>query len=144
MPEHHRGLEKVGETDIHTPKPANKKKKGSSYQRRKAKQRFRRSAVIEPVIGHLKHDHRMIKFYPKGAIGDRHQPVYDGNCIQLQKVDAEAGRTFCASGVLSLRRGLKPTVGELLRMGWEMVFSEATTYVLSVGYVCHSCHRCHV
>lgn len=64
----YRGLEKVGDTDIHTPRLA--KKKASAYQRRKAKQRFRRRAAIEPVIGHLKHDHRMVRCYLKGAVGD--------------------------------------------------------------------------
>jgi IS5 family transposase len=64
----YRGLAKVGDTDIHTPNPA--KKKDSAYQRRKAKQRFRRRAAIEPVIGHLKHDHRMVRCYLKGAVGD--------------------------------------------------------------------------
>lgn len=62
------GYKTVGDTAIHIPRPP--KKKASRSQRRKAKQRFRRRAAIEPVIGHLKHDHRMARNYLKGAIGD--------------------------------------------------------------------------
>jgi IS5 family transposase len=64
----YRGLDKVGDTTIHIPKPP--KKKDTPSQRRKARRRFRRRAAIEPVIGHLKHDHRMARCYLKGALGD--------------------------------------------------------------------------
>jgi len=64
----YRGLKQVGDTRILI--PGRPKKKDSRYKRLKARQRFRRRAAIEPVIGHLKHDHRMARSYLKGAVGD--------------------------------------------------------------------------
>ena len=34
------------------------------------RKRFRRQAEIEPIIGHLKYDHRLIRNFLKGSIGD--------------------------------------------------------------------------
>lgn len=42
----------------------------SYYQKRKARKKFCKRAGIEPVIGHLKSDHRMMRNYLKGALGD--------------------------------------------------------------------------
>jgi IS5 family transposase len=64
----YRGSKKVGDTSILT--PGRPKKSDKAHQRRKARQRFRRRAGIEPVIGHLKHDHRMSRNFLKGVIGD--------------------------------------------------------------------------
>lgn len=65
----YRGRKKVGDTDILI--PDRPKKSDTPYQRRKARQRFRRRAGIEPVIGHLKYDYRMARDYLKGGvIGD--------------------------------------------------------------------------
>jgi len=36
---------------------------------------MRRRAAVEPVIGHLKADHRMGRNYLKGRIGDRINPI---------------------------------------------------------------------
>lgn len=64
----YRGRNKIGYTHILI--PGRPKKSDTPYQRRKARQRFRRRAGIEPVIGHLKHDYRMARNYLKGVIGD--------------------------------------------------------------------------
>lgn len=48
-----------------TPKPTD-----SYYKRSKARKKFRQRAGIEPVIGHLKHDHRMERNFLKGVVGD--------------------------------------------------------------------------
>lgn len=64
----YRGRKKVGDTSILT--PGRPKKSDTAYQRHKARQRFRRRAGIEPVIGHVKHDHRMARNFLKGVIGD--------------------------------------------------------------------------
>lgn len=50
------------------PKPP--KKKDTLYQRFKARLFFRRRAAIEPVIGHLRHDHRMTRSSLKGVVDD--------------------------------------------------------------------------
>lgn len=65
----YRGKRFVGETEIISPKPLGKK--ASSYQRNQTRKRFRARAGIEPVIGHIKHDHRMLRNYLKGATGDK-------------------------------------------------------------------------
>ncbi len=49
---------------ISTPKPPTKNT--TDYQKRKARKKFRRRAAIEPVIGHLKTDHRMGQNYLHG------------------------------------------------------------------------------
>lgn len=64
----YRGATKVEDVDVLLPKPGNRKQ--SKYQKQKARKRFRGRAGIEPVIGHIKHDHRMIKNYLKGVMGD--------------------------------------------------------------------------
>ena len=64
----YRGRKHVGDVSILI--PGRPKKSDTPYQRRKARERFRRRAGIEPIIGHLKHDHRMARNYLKGALGD--------------------------------------------------------------------------
>jgi IS5 family transposase len=64
----YRGRKKVGDTSVLI--PGRPKKSDTPYQRRKARQRFRRRAGIEPVVGHLKQDFRMARSFLKGAIGD--------------------------------------------------------------------------
>lgn len=63
-----RGRKWVGETEIVGPKPPGKKT--TNYQKQKARERFRRRAAIEPVIGHLKNEFRMGRNYLKGIEGD--------------------------------------------------------------------------
>jgi len=42
----------------------------TNYEKQKARKYFRARAGIEPVIGHVKHDHRMIRNYLSGTQGD--------------------------------------------------------------------------
>ena len=46
--------------------PAN----ATNYQKQKTRKYFRARAGIEPVIGHIKHDHGMIRNYLSGTQGD--------------------------------------------------------------------------
>ena len=56
-----RGQKQIGDTLISTPsKPL---KRDSAYQKRKKRQKFRRRAAIEPIIGHLKKHYRMGQNY---------------------------------------------------------------------------------
>src|SRR6056297_3394412 len=64
----YRGKRWVGKTRIDIPEAGNGSKKTS--EKRKARKRFQRRAAIEPIIGHLKNDHRMLRNYLKGHIGD--------------------------------------------------------------------------
>ncbi len=64
----YRGVKKIGETEIITPDTG--KKIMTAYRRRKHKQAMRRRSSIEPIIGHLKQDHRVGRNFLKGIIGD--------------------------------------------------------------------------
>ena len=50
--------------------PRKPQKRASTYEKRKARKRFRRRAGIEPIIGHLKSDYRLLRNYLKGNVGD--------------------------------------------------------------------------
>ena len=64
----YRGKRIIDGTSIEIPrKPL---KRASAYEKRKARERFRKRAGIEPVIGHLKSDFRLLRNYLKGTVGD--------------------------------------------------------------------------
>lgn len=65
----YKGKSKVGETLIQIPKPFNLNKT-TKYQQNKLKKSFRRRAAIEPLISHLKTDHRLSRNFYKGIFGD--------------------------------------------------------------------------
>lgn len=56
----------IGETQISTP-DNRRLKRDTAYQRREKRNKFRRRAAIEPVIGHLKTDFRMGQNYLHGS-----------------------------------------------------------------------------
>lgn len=64
----YRGKTMVDNSEILIPKPPGKRT--TAYQKRKARNRFRRRAGIEPIIGHLKTDFRLIRNFLKGSLGD--------------------------------------------------------------------------
>jgi len=64
----YRGVKQVRGTEIHTPKPFDKK--FSKYRQQKMKKGFQRRAAIEPRIGHLKSDYRLSRNFYKGIFGD--------------------------------------------------------------------------
>ncbi|RNL92626.1 hypothetical protein ED312_03545 [Sinomicrobium pectinilyticum] len=45
-------------------------KRDTTYQRRKKRKHHRRRAAIEPVIGHLKTDHRVARNFLKGQVSN--------------------------------------------------------------------------
>lgn len=57
------GPKQIGDTQIHLPKP----NKNITLSQRK---KHSRRAAIEPTIGHLKHDYRMIRNFLRGSFGD--------------------------------------------------------------------------
>ncbi len=65
----YRGVSKIIEVLIQSPKPFNNKIQ-TKYKQNKLKKQFGRRAAIEPMIGHLKSDHRMDRNYYKGITGD--------------------------------------------------------------------------
>ena len=64
----YRGKRKIGVTSIEIPESGKRTKTASD--KRQARERFRRRTAIEPIIGHLKNDHRMLRNYLKGQVGD--------------------------------------------------------------------------
>lgn len=75
----YRGVSRINKTMPHTPKPD----KNISPAKRK---RFRRRASIEPVIGHLKHDYRMIRNYLKGSSGDSMNLLLSASAMNFKRV----------------------------------------------------------
>ena len=64
----YRGKKRVGNMAISIPSSGSPGQ--SYYQKRKARKKFCKRVGIEPVIGHLKSDHRMMRNYFKGTLGD--------------------------------------------------------------------------
>lgn len=64
----YKGKQNVGSTKIQMPKPP--LKKDTAYQKRKKRKYHRRRAAIEPIISHLKNDHRAARNFLKGQVGD--------------------------------------------------------------------------
>jgi len=65
----YRGRKQIGETLILLPKPFNNKTQ-TKYQQKKLKEAHKKRAAIEPIIGHLKTDHRLGRNFYKGIVGD--------------------------------------------------------------------------
>ena len=65
-----KGQKQIGQTVISTP-DGRPLKRDSEYQKKKKRQKFRRRAAIEPVIGHLKTDFRMGQNYLNGTDSDQ-------------------------------------------------------------------------
>jgi IS5 family transposase len=58
----------------------------TAYQKTKDRERFRRRASIEPVIGHLKQDNRMLRNYLKGVEGDMINTLLAGAALNMIKM----------------------------------------------------------
>jgi transposase, IS5 family len=83
----YRGKNYILDTMIFMPKPL--PSSASRYEKQKTRKRFRSRAGIEPVIGHLKHDHRMIRNYLKGELGDKINTILAGTAFNLKKMLSE-------------------------------------------------------
>jgi len=58
----------------------------TAYQKRRDRERFRRRASIEPIIGHIKQDHRMLRNYLKGVEGDMINTLLAGAAFNMMKM----------------------------------------------------------
>lgn len=65
----YRGKAKVNRTQIVIPKPARKNASNAFIEQ--TRKRFRKRAGIEPIIGHVKSDHRLNRNFLKGFRGDQ-------------------------------------------------------------------------
>ena len=59
---------------------------GSWQLKASIKKLLRGRAAIEPIIGHLKHDHRMLKNYLLGKVGDSINAILAGCAFNLRKI----------------------------------------------------------
>ena len=77
--------------------PDSPKKRDTKYQKEQKRKKFRRRAAIEPIIGHVKSDHRMQKNYLKGFTGDEINLLLACSVFNLQKWmnDFLAGLFLC-------------------------------------------------
>lgn len=75
----YRGPKTVNEVNIYTPKPQ------TNISKAQRKKHCRRAA-IEPVIGHLKQDYRLIKNYLKGTIGDAINLMLSAAAMNFKRV----------------------------------------------------------
>ena len=79
----YRGKKEVDGTAICI--PDSPKKRDSKYQKEQKRKKFRRRAAIEPIIGHVKSDHRMQRNYLKGFIGDEINLLLAASAFNLKK-----------------------------------------------------------
>jgi IS5 family transposase len=75
----YRGPQAVNNVKIYTPKPQ------TNITKAQRKKHCRRAA-IEPVIGHLKHDYRLIRNYLKGTIGDAINLMLSAAAMNFKRV----------------------------------------------------------
>ena len=80
----YRGKTKIGDCKINIPKPLSKT--ATRYQKHKVQLKFRRRASIEPIIGHLKYQHRMARNFLKGQLGDFMNCVLAAAGFNLKKM----------------------------------------------------------
>jgi IS5 family transposase len=79
-----RGKKKCGKTTIHIPEPP--AKDASAYEKRKARKEFGRRSAVEPVIGHVKNDHRMARNFLKGKVGDAINALMSAAAFNFKKL----------------------------------------------------------
>lgn len=80
----YKGEKQIGDTQIYIPSPP--KKKDTAYQKSKKRKKFRRRAAIEPIISHLKQDHRVAINYLKGQIGDSINFILAASAFNFKKL----------------------------------------------------------
>jgi IS5 family transposase len=77
-------------------RPSKSLKKDTAYQKRKKRKHCRRRAAIEPVIGHLKADHRAVRNYLKGVVGDEINFLMAASAFNFKKLMTKLeNQAFC-------------------------------------------------
>ena len=78
----YKGAKKVLGVEIKRPESG---KGRTPYEKSRDRKRFRRRAAIEPIIGHLKSDYRMLRNYLKGTEGDKINTIMAATAFNLMK-----------------------------------------------------------
>jgi len=79
----YRGRKQVQGILVDIPKKPTQKQ--SAYHKSKERKRFRKRAAIEPVIAHLKQDHRMGRNFLDGVVGDAVNCLLAGAAFNFKK-----------------------------------------------------------
>ena len=79
----YRGRKHLRGTDVLIPGRGTKEQ--TYYEKQQQRKRFRRRAGIEPVIGHLKDDHRMRRNFLSGELGDAVNCLLAGAAFNMVK-----------------------------------------------------------
>jgi IS5 family transposase len=79
----YRGKKKIGTTKVLLPGSPKGK---SDYQKRSMRKKCRSRSAIEPVIGHIKIDHRMERNYLKGTVGDEINSILAGAALNFKRL----------------------------------------------------------
>jgi IS5 family transposase len=112
----YRGKSQLNSTVVVTPGPEKDRSKSSAYRENKSRQ-CKSRAAIEPVISHLKHDHRMLRNYLKGFTGDKINAMLAGAAfnfkIKLREIRFNLFLPFfeCTFGQIWMR--LKEVLSEI-------------------------------
>ena len=87
-----RGHKEIMGVKISTPgKPP---KSQTPYQRTKVREKFRRRAAIEPIIGHLKSDHRMAQNYHRGVSSPKMNALLASTAWNMKKLMEKLKKGF--------------------------------------------------
>ena len=89
----YRGKDQIGETKILIPKPP--KKNTSRYEKSKISKLHNKRAGIEPIIGHLKQDHRLNRNFYKGVIGDNINIMLAAAAFNFKRMMNKYKSSFC-------------------------------------------------
>jgi len=137
-----KGQKKIGNTIISTPsKPL---KRDTEYQRRKKRNKFRRRAAIEPVIGHLKTDFRMGQNYLSGQRSPQINALLAATGWNMKKMmkklkkDAEQILWLLIytlnTPILHIKRGLRDHWNNAIRNYWHQNPQSTTEHLIRKTY----------
>ncbi len=88
----YRARKQIGETEILI--PITPKKSMSYYLRRKISQAHKKRAGIEPIIGHIKADHRLNRYFYKGIVGDNINIMLAAEAFNFKRMMNKWKRSF--------------------------------------------------
>jgi len=94
----YRGVSKIlvsmgNEVVVQSPKPFNNKTQ-TKYKQNKLKKQFGRRAAIEPIISHLKRDHRLGRNFYKGIAGDTINVMLSAAAINFKRMMRKWSSSF--------------------------------------------------
>lgn len=99
----YRGNKKIGETEILI--PTTPRKSDSYYKKKQISKAHKKRAAIEPIIGHIKSDHRLNRNFYKGIVGDNINIMLAAAAFNFKRMMNKWKSSFlyfCQSLILSI------------------------------------------